>query len=211
MSFKEELERQKARLEAAQSAFFKRGHTSKTEKVILISKPPLKFYGGGGIPKDLSNLTQGGLDVPVYSDPNMEFHEDEVSAGSTPIGYSDLKERFVYIRLPDGTIVRARQSSNGLILPIDDRAAQQPPVPNTEPPVNAEFILHLLLRKDEQDAIIGDLIERYGKKRTRLGVRRANWWFYAEIFWTALPLLKRAIVKASGLVAAGEWIRQQIQ
>lgn len=86
----------------------------------------------------------------------------------------------------------------------------QPPLSSRKPPLNAEFILHLLLRHDEHDALIGDLIERYGKKCARLGQRRANLWFYAEILWTALPLLKRALVKVSGLVAFGEWVRRHV-
>ena len=79
-----------------------------------------------------------------------------------------------------------------------------------QPPLDAEFILHLLLNKDEQDALIGDLIERYGKKCERLGVRRANFWFYAEVCRTAWPLIKRFIAKAGGLIAVGEWLRRHI-
>jgi hypothetical protein len=78
------------------------------------------------------------------------------------------------------------------------------------PPLDAEFILHLLLRHDEHDAVIGDLVERYGKKVERLGMQRANIWFYLEVFWSALPLIKRAVAKASGLIAAGEFIRRHI-
>lgn len=80
----------------------------------------------------------------------------------------------------------------------------------THPPLNAEFLLHLLLRHDEHDAIIGDLIERYGKKCTRLGTRRANIWFYAEVFWTALPLIKRAFLKISGIMTLAEFVRRHI-
>ena len=91
----------------------------------------------------------------------------------------------------------------------DALLVQSAPAANPQPPVNAEFILHLLLRKDEQDALIGDLLERYSKKCARLGVRRANLWFYAEIFWTALPLIKRALM-SGGLITLGEWIRRHI-
>ncbi|HEX8179481.1 MAG TPA: hypothetical protein VF525_08055 [Pyrinomonadaceae bacterium] len=83
-------------------------------------------------------------------------------------------------------------------------------VSRPQPPLNAEFILHLLLRHDEHDALIGDLIERYGKKAARLGVKRANVWFYLEIFWTAASLSKRVVAKVSGLIALGEWVRRHI-
>jgi len=80
----------------------------------------------------------------------------------------------------------------------------------TQPPLNAEFLLHVLLRRDENDAIIGDLIEKYGKKCARLGPRRANLWFYTEVFLTALPLMKRALVKVSGLMTLAEFVRRHI-
>ncbi|MFL6229464.1 MAG: permease prefix domain 2-containing transporter [Pyrinomonadaceae bacterium] len=87
---------------------------------------------------------------------------------------------------------------------------EQPSAPIPQPPLNAEFLLHLLLRHDEHDAIIGDLIERYGKKCARLGTRRANFWFCAEVFWTAQPLIKRALFKVSGLMTLAEFVRRHI-
>jgi hypothetical protein len=86
----------------------------------------------------------------------------------------------------------------------------EPVVLTPQPPLDAEFVLHLLLNKDEQDALIGDLIERYARKCERLGVRRANLWFYAEVVRTAWPLIKRVIAKAGGLIAVGEWLRRHI-
>ncbi|MDT7543355.1 MAG: hypothetical protein QOE33_3259 [Acidobacteriota bacterium] len=91
-----------------------------------------------------------------------------------------------------------------------DSLEEQPPAPILQPPLNAEFLLHLLLRHDEHDAVIGDMIERYGKKCARLGRCRANCWFYAEVFWTALPLIKRALFKVSGLMTLAEFVRRHI-
>lgn len=96
-----------------------------------------------------------------------------------------------------GTSTQAAESTAPVVLP-------------PQPPLDAEFILHLLLNKDEQDALIGDLIERYGRKCERLGVRRANLWFYAEVVRTAWPLVKRVIAKAGGALAVGEWLRRHI-
>lgn len=98
------------------------------------------------------------------------------------------------------------QAEKNMIDSLEDLSSE----PITQPPINAEFLLHLLLRHDEQDAIIGDLIERYGKKCARLGTRRTNIWFYAEIFWTALPLIKRALLKVSGMVTLAEFVRRHI-
>ena len=78
------------------------------------------------------------------------------------------------------------------------------------PPVNGEFALHLLLSKEEQEAVSGDLIERYGQKCERFGEQRARLWFYCEVFRSVWPLLRRAIARVSGLIAAGEWIRRHI-
>lgn len=84
-----------------------------------------------------------------------------------------------------------------------------PAVPR--PPVNAEFVLHLLLKRSEQDAVIGDILERYIKKHERLGERRANLWFYAEVFRSVWPLLRRAASKVGGVALLGEWFRRMIQ
>lgn len=79
------------------------------------------------------------------------------------------------------------------------------------PPLNAEFVLHLLLRREEQDTVIGDMLERYVKKHERLGERRANFWFYAEVFRSVWPLLRRAAGKVGGLALLGEWLRRITQ
>ena len=76
------------------------------------------------------------------------------------------------------------------------------------PPINAEYALHLFLTKEEQDAQIGDLIERYNQKVVRFGPRRADLWFYCEALRLVWPALKRTIVKTSGLLAIAEWIRK---
>ncbi len=36
-----------------------------------------------------------------------------------------------------------------------------PPCPS-RPPINAEYLLHLVLRKEEREAVIGDLVQEYG-------------------------------------------------
>jgi hypothetical protein len=217
MTLKEELDEQRRRLEQAQKQYFANqgkpdgGRDESFGGVVSIPGIAIlkgfKLYGGGEVT---------GPDKPEYRIhpdivrfPRQNFYGGgEVTKNSAP-----------------------RASSEGTELPLDSDAQEEvrlqecelkasifrfrgATVGNTKscpkPPINAEFILHLLLRHDEHDALIGDLIERYGRKSARLGVRRANLWFYAEILWTALPLLKRALVKASGLVAFGEWVRRHV-
>jgi hypothetical protein len=78
------------------------------------------------------------------------------------------------------------------------------------PPLNAEFVLHLLLKKEEQDAVIGDLLERYANKYKRLGKSRADIWFYTEVGRSLWPLAKRFAAKAIKIAVVGEWIRRMI-
>ena len=80
-----------------------------------------------------------------------------------------------------------------------------------QPPVNAEFFLHLLLKEEEQEAFIGCLVERYVRKVGRLGKRRADVWFYAEVARSIWPLARRFASKAIRLAVLGEWIRRMIQ
>jgi hypothetical protein len=77
-------------------------------------------------------------------------------------------------------------------------------------PMNGEFILHLLLSKEDQEVVMGDLIERYGQKRERFGEQRARVWFYCEVLRSVWPLLRRAIARAGALIAAAEWLRRHI-
>jgi hypothetical protein len=98
----------------------------------------------------------------------------------------------------------------GDVIPPEELTAQPPSVIGPQPPINAEFILHLLLRRDEQEAVIGDLLERYPKKYERLGKRRAQLWFCVEVFRSTWPLVKRTVFKATSLITLGEWIRRHI-
>lgn len=80
----------------------------------------------------------------------------------------------------------------------------------SNPPPNAEFLLHLLLRRDERDAVIGDLLEKFAKNRKRFGARRAKVWFYSEVLRSLWPLFRRIATKVTGLLALGEWIRRHV-
>ena len=82
--------------------------------------------------------------------------------------------------------------------------------PQPEPPARAELLLHLFLKADERDAVIGDLLERFAAKHKRFGDRAAHLWFYGEVFRSLWPLAKRTIAKISGVIALGEWIRRHV-
>jgi hypothetical protein len=78
------------------------------------------------------------------------------------------------------------------------------------PPFNAEYVLHLLLRKDERNVVIGDLIEGYGNILERFDKRRADLWFYKQVIGSLFPLLRRAVVKIGTLVWLGRVLRRLI-
>jgi hypothetical protein len=86
------------------------------------------------------------------------------------------------------------------------RKANSDPKP-VQPSRNAELLLSVLARRDEQEAIVGDLIERYPKKVERLGKRRANLWVWAQVIHSAWPLFKRAIT-TGGILAAANYLRK---
>lgn len=218
MTFKEDLEAQGKRLAEAQRRFIARrrnpdggrdesfgGEVFRPGLAILKG---VKFYGGGEVP--------GGAGEPVYrSHPDVVRFARErfYGGGEVPNGPAsqDASGRAEPTRGGGGPGDEASfpdEVKGFTIHVVIAKGENAPSCPR--PPLDAEFILHLLLRHDEHDALIGDLIERYGRKCARLGVRRANLWFYAEVLWTALPLLKRTLVKASGLVAFGEWVRRHV-
>lgn len=78
------------------------------------------------------------------------------------------------------------------------------------PPFNAEYILHILLGRDERDVVIGDLIEGYGKVMVRFNKRRADIWFYKQVGGSLLPLLRRALLRIGTLVWLGRILRRLV-
>lgn len=76
-----------------------------------------------------------------------------------------------------------------------------------ELPKIARSCLFVLFQAQENEAAIGDFIERYGRKYQELGRRRADSWLYLEIFRSFLPLLFRIAGKLGWLIL-GEWIKK---
>ena len=69
-------------------------------------------------------------------------------------------------------------------------------------PAGAEFVLRLLLCKNDVDAILGDLTEMYEQRLARFSECRARIWFYGQVSLSIWPLLKRAI--------SSKWLRRLI-
>ncbi|HEY0348402.1 MAG TPA: hypothetical protein VGC60_09645 [Pyrinomonadaceae bacterium] len=78
------------------------------------------------------------------------------------------------------------------------------------PPANAEYLLYLLLPKEDQEVAIGDLVELYGSILKRFGKRRADFWFYKQVAGSLLPLLRRALLRIGSLVWLSRAVRRLI-
>ena len=81
---------------------------------------------------------------------------------------------------------------------------------NSLPPKNAEFLLALFLGKEDQEAAIGCFTELYSKRVVRLGKSRARLWAWVQVGKTLVPVLKRVVLKVSGLIAAYEWLKHHL-
>jgi hypothetical protein len=80
----------------------------------------------------------------------------------------------------------------------------------SRPPFNAEYLLYLLLRREERDTVIGDLVEEYAQIRKRFGGRRASVWFYKEVAFSIWPFFRRAVVRIGTFVWLGRLLQQLI-
>ena len=80
----------------------------------------------------------------------------------------------------------------------------------SQPPKNAEFLLALLLGKEDQEAALGCFAELYEKKAIRWGKSRARVWAWVQVAKTLAPVLKRVVLKLSGLAAAYEWLKHHL-
>lgn len=78
------------------------------------------------------------------------------------------------------------------------------------PPFNAEYVLYLLLRKDEREVVVGDLIEGYEEVFQRFNERRANIWFYKQVCGSLWPFIRRGLLKIGTLVWLGRILRRMI-
>ncbi len=78
------------------------------------------------------------------------------------------------------------------------------------PPFNAEFLLYLLLPREEMEVVSGDLIEGHGTVLKRFDKRRADIWFCKQVVGLLLPLVRRALLKIGTLVWLGRVLRRLV-
>jgi hypothetical protein len=66
-------------------------------------------------------------------------------------------------------------------------------------PVGALFLVDLLLLPKDADGVIGDLIEGFGKRVQRYGLRKARLWCWAQALRTVGPLAWAGGKRVTGL------------
>jgi hypothetical protein len=146
---------------------------------------------------DLQELLSNGP-RPVFNS------ENDLAAFNTKILSN------VVVALPESEVI-SQLLSERLRRELRSGNSESTKVPVTaRPPFNAEYVLYLLLRKEERDVAIGDLIEEYGTILERFNKRRADIWFYKQMGGSLLPLLRRALVRIGALVWLGRILRRLV-
>jgi hypothetical protein len=79
-------------------------------------------------------------------------------------------------------------------------------VGNSRAPFHAEYLLHLLLAKQEREALIGDLLEEYKQIVHYFGKRYADIWFYKQVAFSIWPFVRRIVTRAAALLWLSRFI-----
>lgn len=102
------------------------------------------------------------------------------------------------------------KSLSEIVWDADAKSEGRNQVELPRPPFNAEYLLYLIFQKEERDILIGDLTEAYGRILRRFSKRRADIWFYKQVFGSVWPLFRRALFKIGALVWLGRILRRLI-
>jgi hypothetical protein len=108
-------------------------------------------------------------------------------------GLIDQNGELIVKRFPIAQIESAEERTNSL-----------------RPPFNAEYLLYFLLRREERDAVIGDLNECYETVCRLFNKRHADIWFYKQVVWSVFPLLRRGVLRIGAFVWLGRILRRLI-
>lgn len=113
-------------------------------------------------------------------------------------------------------VPRGEVSADGILIsdllrdvPLEP-AAQETPEPQPSPPLNAEFLLQMFVRREDREHVIGCMEEDF---RTRVLPRYGYWraiaWYWWEVTWTVLYYVwdhARRLVGFGLLAKAADWI-----
>jgi hypothetical protein len=69
-------------------------------------------------------------------------------------------------------------------------------VAHMRPPQRAEFLLYLCLSRDDRECIPGDLLEEFTDRIVpRLGLKKGQWWYWAQVVRSIVPLLTQRLAR----------------
>jgi hypothetical protein len=160
----------------------------------------------------------------------FDLHNNDAIIRPTPSGLTDdeLDEHFKTVAalwnltaktsevtLPQSDYHKAMEDFIESLRLADELADESDSAPITppllpRPPFNAEYLLHIFLKKNERDGVIGDLVESYGRLVCRFGKRYADIWFYKQVFGSLSPLLRQQILRIGALLWLGRILRRLI-
>jgi len=108
-----------------------------------------------------------------------------------------------------------RYKTSGWAITVLDRTAQRLErraaylrERQTSPPRTAEYLLLLLLRAQDAEAMAGDLEERYPTIASKFGHRQARLWYWSQTIRSLWPLMRAAIARVSKVAAIIEIVRR---
>lgn len=82
---------------------------------------------------------------------------------------------------------------------------------HSQQPLNAEFLLWLLLPREGREAAIGDTNEKFEMMIERFSSRRAKLWYWGEVARSAWPIvsyLGERFLKWTFLGSVADWVRR---
>jgi hypothetical protein len=130
-------------------------------------------------------LRRAREDYKVLSATLAEFERSRVSGAEAEIRKLSLKELDILIDI-----------------------GQLPPVSKEVTPKGLDFVLCLLLTREQEDAVLGDLAERFDRDVKELGPDRARRRYYGRGLRSLLPLLWRMISRGLRLAVFADFVRR---
>jgi hypothetical protein len=77
-----------------------------------------------------------------------------------------------------------------------------------EPPKVAEFLIYLLLSRQDRVNILGDLMEDYGTIESKFSRSAAILWYYKQVFASIPKCVWKSLFRWGTIAAVGDWIRR---
>jgi len=91
---------------------------------------------------------------------------------------------------------------------LNRNTAEHPRI--SEPPKLGEYLMYLLLSRQDRVNILGDLMEDYGTIESKFGRPAAVFWYYKQVVASIPPCVWKRLFKWGTIAAIGDWFRRHI-